>query len=336
MGEKTSIEWTDSSWNPWLGCTKVSPACDDCYAARSTPARTLGVEWGAGQPRKRTSAANWKLPERWNREQFYECSCGQRGGESLSCPIMCGGHLKPARRRVFCASLADWLDNEVPVEWLVGLLDLIRGTPNLDWLLLTKRIGNWRKRLGEALNASNSVELREWLALWLNGDAPRNAWLGATVVNQVEADRDVPKLLAVPARVRFLSMEPLLGPVDLAPFLKPDRHWDEDGSTRRSIVGGAKLHWAITGGESGPQARPSHPDWYRALRDQCVAAGVAYHFKQWGEWAPGPFDADTPENLRLRSGEYAHVFDDGVQVGRVGKKAAGRLLDGREWNEFPR
>lgn len=367
MSAATNIEWCDSTFNPWIGCTKVSPACDHCYAERDMAIRHKRVEWGAGKPRSRTSVGNWKLPERWNKKadghrNFAECDCGYRGltihgGACASC----GSYAtKQARRRVFCSSLADWLDNEVAIEWLVDLLDLIRRTPNLDWLLLSKRIGNWRGRIAEAIGyldertpAEYPLPLRRWLSLWLDGDeAPANVWIGATVVNQAEADRDVPKLLAVPARVRFLSMEPLLGPVDLTRINLgeskvepvPGGGWDGVKNVRFVIdaLKGAKslrwgqLHWVIPGGETGPHARPMHPDWVRSLRDQCLRVGVPFLFKQWGEWAFGPFDADTPENLRLRAGDSAHVFADGLQMGRVGKKAAGRLLDGRTWDEFPR
>ncbi len=339
MSASTKIEWCDSTFNPWIGCTRVSPACDDCYAARSTPARAGKVQWGTGMPRHRTGKDNWHKPEVWNRRPFVECdNCGFRGehpaqidsrglsvGRSRTCD-QCHRieTFKPARRRVFCASLADWLDNEVPIAWLVDLLDLIRLTPNLDWLLLTKRIGNWRGRAGAALNASNSIELREWLALWLQGDAPNNVWLGATVVNQAEVDRDVPKLLAAPARVRFLSIEPMLGAIRLDKIMRQgggnpevDDVWTYcdnalDGFRAHKCGGtyGPKLNWVIVGGESGPKSRIMHIEWARSLRDQCAAAGVPYLFKQWGEHN----DCGEP----------------------VGKKKAGRVLDGRFHNGFPR
>lgn len=371
MSAQTGIEWCDSTWNPWIGCTRVSPACDDCYAARSTPARAGKIEWGAGKPRRRTSVANWKLPERWNRVQHHECGgCGLRGeiigiyypgapaGVCKTCKALA---VRVTRRRVFCASLADWLDNEAPIEWLVDLLDLIRRTPNLDWLMLSKRIGNWRKRIGEALNASNSIELREWLALWLRGDAPVNVWLGATVINQAEADRDVPKLLQVPACVRFLSIEPMLGPVDLTRISlgtsrfepEPDSGWDGVDNIAWTIdaLKGAKslnwrgLDWVICGGESGPRARPMHPDWVRSLRDQCAAAGVPLLLKQWGEWADAAA-ASLPDRagelkarvIRMDGSEPTSIGPedtDWVFLQRYGKKAAGRLLDGIEHNGFP-
>lgn len=312
MAEVSNIEWTDSTFNPWIGCTRVSPACDDCYAARSTPARTLGVAWGAGQPRRLTSHANWKLPERWERQhaEFF----AQHG----------------RRRRVFCASLADVFDNEVDPAWRSNLLRLILDTPHLDWLVCTKRVGNVPEMLREI---AGDLQLRAHRA-W-TGRLPTNVWLGATVVDQAEADRDIPKLLAVPARVRFLSIEPMLGPIDLT-------------SIPRSMASGLmrpldgrfnRVDWIICGGESGPKARPMHPDWARSLRDQCAAAGVPFLFKQWGEWAPGHKEYGNELPFDLRTGSTGFEWYTGevmtCKTLRVGKKAAGRLLDGVEHNGFP-
>lgn len=307
MSDSTNIEWCDSTFNPWIGCTKVGPGCDNCYAERSFDIQRKVVSWGAGNPRKRTSEANWKLPIKWNKADFMECiGCGARGSNAELSAVRCstGGdyiHLaRPARRRVFCASLADWLDNEVPIEWLVDLLDLIRRTPNLDWLLLTKRVGNWRKQVGAALNAANDVSLREWLALWLSGDAPANVWVGATIVNQAEADRDIPKLLDIPARVRFLSMEPLLSAVDLRAYLC-------DFDLGRGSGGWGNLHWVIVGGESGHKARPMSPHWAQAIVGQCRAAGVAVLVKQLSSGGSKPIKhmPDFPEGLRFR--EFPNV-----------------------------
>lgn len=358
MADTTNIEWCDSTFNPWIGCTRVSPACDDCYAARSTPARTLGVAWGAGQPRRRTGASSWAQPRQWQkRAEVFRALHGRR-------------------RRVFCASLADWLDNEVPVEWLIELLELIRSTPDLDWLLLSTRIGNWSSRISEAIGyldeqtpAAYPLPLRAWLCHWLDGDeAPRNVWLGSTVVNQQEADRDVPKLLRVPAAVRFLSVEPMLGRIYLEDIpdpaggvcLKPfaGLRWVPDGQGRcatQALLG--RIDWVICGGEAGPQARPMHPDWARSLRDQCAAAGVPFLFKQWGEWAEQDghkptrtvsMDTDVGETLAARcdgfisfAGEFVRDMDDATTddpyrgLVRIGKKAAGRLLDGRTHDEWP-
>ncbi|AJG19020.1 phage Gp37/Gp68 family protein [Cupriavidus basilensis] len=291
MSETTKIEWTDATFNPWIGCTKVSPACDHCYAEVSTPARALGVTWGAKEDRHRTSAANWKLPHRWNAQ--HDAFFATHG----------------RRRRVFCASLADVFDNAVSAQWRFDLLRLIVETPNLDWLLLTKRIGNAAEMLEQAMRAL-TVGREGWRDNYLP-----NVWLGATICNQEEADRDIPKLLAVPASVRFLSMEPLLGPVDL-------RMW-----MRAAWRGPLPIGWVIVGGESGAGARPMHPDWARSLRDQCAAAGVAFLFKQWGEWlGPGQDGSHDHDPIELNASD---------SPARVGKKAAGRLLDGAQHDGFP-
>lgn len=353
MAVNSSIEWCDSTFNPWIGCTRVSPACDDCYAARSTPARTLGVAWGAGQERRRTGAANWKQPGQWQRQAAeFQAEHGRR-------------------RRVFCASLADWLDNEAPVEWLVDLLQLIHDTPDLDWLLLSKRIGNWSSRISEAMGYLDSqgpaaTTLRRWLCQWLDGDAaPRNAWLGITVANQAEADRDVPKLMDAPTVVRFLSIEPMLGAIDIRKFVWPVHPWwpAKFNSLEEAVAAGAAVtykrqalvssawaksmvKWVICGGESGHKARPMHPDWARGLRDQCAAAGVPFLFKQWGEWLPASADQSDPglpdvPNSRLAWSDGSKWdCHDGQRAGvdlvaRVGKKFAGRQLDGRTHDGFP-
>lgn len=369
MAETTNIEWCDATFNPWIGCTRVSPACDHCYAAVSTPARTRGIEWGPGKSRQRTAPLNWKQVERWNGEAFFQCtSCAWRGAagqldeSAIRCPRCVQPTLKQARRRVFCASLADWLDNEVPTEWFVDLLDLIRRTPKLDWLLLTKRIGNWQKRIEEAIDYAGFAcmhDLWDWLQLWRAGTAPANVWIGATVVNQDEADRDVPRLLQVPARVRFLSIEPMLGSIDLkkdlggtlwiggqrgcggthhgvgTPECPRERHHHHDNRCSKG------LDWIIAGGESGPKARPMHPGWIRSLRDQCAAAGVPFVFKQWGEWAETEyyFDSDLQRRVLLDGTTYTterlEEFDSTAVVRRVGKRSAGNALDGRQHLEWP-
>ncbi len=299
--------------------------------------------------------------DKWNKVQFYECSaCGRRGagldriGESTFCPE-CGTHgtSAPARRRVFVNSWSDWLDNEVPIEWLVDLLDRIRRCPNIDFLLLTKRIGNWRARVDAAIECLDDADpadcivdrdaLRTWLESWHAGEASANVWLGATVINQAEADRDVPKLLAVPARVRFLSIEPMLGAIDLSNCFS--------ANALHEIDGGPRIDWIIAGGESGPHARPMHPDWVRSLRDQCEAAGVAFMMKQWGEFAPVPRNEQLGKPAMVWVGDTMIAADGRIQVldetlgcgiesnaapmRRIGKKAAGRLLDGVEHNQFP-
>lgn len=262
----SKIEWTHHTFNPWIGCTKVSAACDHCYAENLMDHRLGRVQWGPHGERKRTSAANWKQPLSWNR-------AAQKAGD---------------RHRVFCASLADVFDNQVPQEWRRDLFDLIDATPSLDWLLLTKRPQNIRRMMP----AVNSDPVRP------------NVWLGTTVENQVEAERRIPVLLEIPARIHFLSCEPLLGPVDI-PLL-------------------SRIDWIICGGESGANARPMNPNWARSLRDQCVDKQIPFFFKQWGEWCPfiGGFGRE-------------HIFDDGQAMFWRGRAIAGRLLDGFVWNQAP-
>lgn len=232
MAEKTGIAWTDSTFNPWIGCTKVGPGCDNCYAEALMDKRWHKVQWGSAQQRQRTSAANWKQPLLWERE--HEAFALMHG----------------RRRRVFCASLADVFDNEAPAAWRAELFALIGLTPHLDWLLLTKRIGNVPKMLEQPGIPKAGL--------------PANVWLGATVVNHDEYIRDVHKLLAVDASVRFLSVEPMLGPISPTPTTLQ------------------RLDWVIVGGESGAKARPIQREWVDSLRAECAAAGVAFFFKQWG------------------------------------------------------
>lgn len=252
MAEKTGIAWTDSTFNPWIGCTKVGPGCDHCYAEALMDKRWHRVHWGSGQKRQRTSAANWRQPMLWERE--HEAFALMHG----------------RRRRVFCASLADVFDNEVPAAWRVDLLRLIEQTPNLDWLLLTKRIGNVTRLLCEAAEMAHErgvTATAHWITAWVDGEPPPHVWLGATMVDQTEYDRDMRKLLAVNANVRFASIEPMLGP----------------------IRGGLDLHgldWVIVGGESGHGARPIQREWIEGLRRECGTAGVAFFFKQWGGTTP--------------------------------------------------
>lgn len=275
--KNTKIEWCDHTFNPWVGCTKISPACDNCYA--ETWARRTGHAelWAGG--RWHTSPANWRAVHRWHKDALGLAQ----------------------RPRVFCASLADVFDNQVPRAWREHLWGLIFNTPQLDWLLLTKRPQNIEAMLPK-------------ICAW----PLENVWLGTTVENQEEADRRIPHLLAVPAVVHFASCEPLLGPVDLRQYLGP------------YLSGKPALNWVIAGGESGPKARPMHPDWARSLRDQCFNAGVPFFFKQWGEWGPADLLRPGESSIGRRVG---HV--GGAPVVRFGKRRAGRILDGREHNEFP-
>ncbi len=348
---KTSIEWADYTFNHIRGCTEVSPACDHCYAremSKRNPA-TLGI-WGREGMGRRVVAAEayWRTPLKWNQLAERE----------------------QVRRRVFCASLADvYEDWQGPMANVQGgrlaetmddvrgrLFSLIEATPSLDWLLLTKRPENIERMMNAVSHGGDPDEGTAWDEL--RGGRLKNLWIGCTVENQEMADLRIPLLLQIPATVRFLSCEPLLGPVDLKRYLgfahqdelgilnpdpKPDP-WGPLGLPMRDpwIKG---IGWVIAGGESGPNARPSRPDWFRSLRDQCQSAKVPYLFKQWGEWAePHQLDETseaeiTKMHTKLWSEFPQFHFDIGprsvLTVCRVGKKAAGRQLDGREWNEFP-
>ena len=255
MGKYTAIGWTDSTFNPWIGCTKVSPACDNCYA-EAFDKRTGGAHWGPRAERRRTSPANWRKPLIWD-------AAAKESGRN---------HF------VFCASLADVFDNAVLDEWRTDLWALIKATPNLTWLILSKRPQNMRAMLP---------------ADWRDGYP--NVWLGVTVENQEEADRRIWSLLQAPARLYFLSIEPLLGPVDLTACAMPITAQTfnaftgltENGAFIGSSPENGGIEWVIVGGESGAGFRPMNPLDARSIRDQVNAAGdVAFFFKQWGGRTP--------------------------------------------------
>lgn len=299
MGENTKIEWTDFTFNPWRGCTKVSDGCKNCYAetlSKRNPA-TLGV-WGDQGTRVPAAESYWRQPFKWNKD-------AARAG---------------VRRRVFCASLADvFEDNPAVIPARRRLWDTIDQTRHLDWLLLTKRPENFAKMLPWGYHTQ------------YHPPAWPNVWLGVTAENQEQADKRIPEMLKVSAAVRFISAEPLLGEIDLVRAI--DVAIDINGQTECPAVDGLSqwIHWVIVGGESGPGARPMHPDWVRSLRDQCTQAGVPFFFKQWGEWAPHyPGDAWEPTDRTL-----FHYFSGGPKVWRIGKTKAGRQLNGRMWDEFP-
>lgn len=297
MGKETGIQWTDATFNPWWGCTKVSAGCDHCYA--DTLATRYGHSiWGPDAARRFFGDKHWAEPLKWNRD------AEQTG----------------VRRRVFCGSMCDWAEGRPDqAEARDRLFALIEATPWLDWQLLTKRPG-----------AIRHLVPVKWLL-----HPPHNVWYGTSVENQEQANRRIPQLLDVPAAVRFLSCEPLLGPVDLTPWL-----WETAGPEWAGSNPSPDLSWVIAGGESGPGARPMHPDWARGLRDQCQAAGVAFHFKQWGEYAP--YDGQTKDSVYIvrTDGSFEktgllYISGDEAAVERVGKKVAGRILDGQEWSQFP-
>ena len=313
MAENTLISWAHDTFNPWEGCTRISPACDNCYAAER--AHRFGNDHLWAGHLRRTSPANWRKPLKWNREA---AATG-----------------KP--RRVFCASLADVFDNQAPQAWRDDLWALIEATPHLTWMLLTKRP---QKIVGMVPPA--------WLI-----QPPTNVWYGTTVEDQTRANQRISHLLRVPAALRFLSCEPLLGPVDLTMIEFPNERgkmecYDAldlhlvDGEPMSPGTCDGTIELVIAGGESGPKARAPHPLWFRALRDQCVNAGKPFHLKQWGEWAlgsppvrrikdlPGSFCRALSITIdgRAYDGDRLHQFRDGTTMVRVGKQQAGRRLDG--------
>ncbi|RQT22081.1 phage Gp37/Gp68 family protein [Burkholderia contaminans] len=334
MSEISKIEWCDRTWSPWEGCQKVGPGCDHCYAEGMNRWLRHGENWGPSAPRRTYGPAHWKKPLRWNER-------AQAAGHPLTeFPSVC-----------------DPFDNAAPAGVRAAFGRLILATPSLIWLLLTKRIGNAPAMLYE---------------MFADGP-PSNVWLGATVVNQAEADRDIPKLLTIPVSVRFLSLEPLLEPIDLEsvawPGLAGHRvdvlrggYWNQApyvvGAAAAALgtpKGGFTNHsdfpstidWVITGGESGRGARIAHPAWTRALRDQCEGAGVPFMFKQWGQWMPGvqttnaQFDAAragvwVKRSGHIHDGTNPTAFGEGdAHMLSVGKKISGRLLDGVTHHAFP-
>lgn len=337
MGKNTKVEWATHTFNPWRGCTKVSAGCTNCYADAfsSRNPKVLGV-WGPNGTRVVAAEAAWKEPLKWNRE-------AKAAGE---------------RHRAFCASLADVFEDwQGPMVDSQGeelswdginpvmmqdvrrrLFELIDSTPNLDWLLVTKRPENIARMMPENFEYDHAASCE--LAASVETPVVRhNVWLGTSVENQQAADERIPHLLKAPARVRFLSCEPLLGPVEFSNVTKRSDAVQQLG--KKSLDG---IHWVIVGGESGPHARPMHPKWARSLRDQCKAVGVAFHFKQWGEYFP----TDAGDGCWASVGDkLAHTIDEVgrldaptgggqlTQLRRIGKDKAGRVLDGRTWDEVP-
>lgn len=246
MSANSSIEWTDHTFNPWWGCTKVSPGCTHCYA--DTLATRYGHDvWGPKASRRFFGDKHWAEPLKWNRKAEAE----------------------GVRRRVFCASMADVFErhmlpnvqSQLNVE-RARLWELIDQTPWLDWLLLTKRPENIRWFV--------------WLG-WLH-EPPHNVWYGTSCESQQYADERIPELLSLPAAVHFLSCEPLLGKVDLEQPMPGQPH----GGVYPPWYIQSGVDWVIAGGESGAQSRPCDPAWVRSLRDQCERNSVAFFFKQWG------------------------------------------------------
>ncbi|MBU8830864.1 DUF5131 family protein [Mycolicibacterium goodii] len=343
MSDNTSIEWTQATWNPVTGCTKVSAGCDHCYAEKianrfaGTTAYPNGFEVTL-----RPERLDWPLRKR-----------------------------KPLR--IFVNSTADLFHDQVPDDYIARVFAIMVDAKQHTFQVLTKR----HARMRSLLNSAEFVHRvhhhscepydEKGMAWW----PPSNVWLGVSTENQKWADIRIPALLDTPAAVRFISAEPLLGPIDLARYLTGDcpRCGDDIaeppcGVTHANMAcdpTAAGLDWVIVGGESGPGARPMHPDWARSLRDQCQAAGVPFLFKQWGEWGTAapmdphgrldfrggvvmtddgnvyrPGDLDWPDGPRRGEAHRANFpHHHPTYLYRVGKKRTGRELDGRTWDEYP-
>jgi len=294
MAENSAIEWTDHTFNPWMGCTKVSRGCKHCYAETLMDKRYGKAKWGPTGDRILTSDANWRKPLAWNRQ-------AQKEGR---------------RFRVFCASLADVFEHK-PNQlddmdmWRGRLFNLIQNTPHLDWLVLTKRPELVNSTIERVTGFSESD-------MWFY--TAKNVWIGTSIESQETAASRLGHLVSIPAAMRFVSAEPLAEMTSIKRWL----------GFNEKMTPQAGIDWVIVGGESGEGAAPMHPDWARLLRDQCVAAGVPFLFKQWGEWLPLASADEASQYPRAQM-----IEGDGVRFVKVGKKAAGRLLDGREWNQSP-
>jgi protein gp37 len=356
MATDTKIEWADKTWSPIIGCDRVSPGCDSCYAITTArirehnPHPSIAAAF-AGTTHRTAERLDWtgKLNLLENR---------------LTQPLT---WRKPAK--VFVNSLSDLFHKAVPDEFIARVFAVMALTPQHTYQILTKRHGRMRSLLGDpkfeqqvdrqllAVPAFSNPKLirRSW-PLPKPGWPLPNVWLGVSVEDQKRADLRIPALLDTPAVVRFLSCEPLLGPVDLDGPIVPGRgrpkltYWltgrptpgperiTSTGLTMHSpaIVTGPRIDWVIVGGESGHGARPMSPDWARTLRDQCTAANVPFLFKQWGEYAPTGYMAigARPKGC-VFVGDPIDDLGHRWEMRRVGKKAAGRELDGRTWDEFP-
>jgi protein gp37 len=333
MGDNTGIEWCDATWNPVVGCSVISPGCTHCYAMKmASRLEKMGSPIYRGMTKDSKAGAVWT-------GEVAESNWGQ-----MIRPL---SWKKP--RRIFANSMSDLFHKDMPAETIERVFTVMALTQRHTYQALTKRAD---RMLAEVTRIGKSIDILERHArdmgytLKFEGHGLvkwplPNVWLGVSVEDQARADERIPLLLETPAAKRFLSCEPLLGPVDLHDVIPDPLAWN-------FAHGFDGIDWVIVGGESGPNARPMHPEWAMSLRDQCTLAGTAFFFKQWGEWTPGV-------NVERQRGTVAsaHWFDnkwifgnedlarddghidDEPDLYRVGKKAAGRLLDGREHSEFP-
>lgn len=320
MSAGTHIEWTDATWNPVVGCTRVSSGCDHCYAVRAShrlagmgQANYKGLTVLNGKGERHFNGTVRCLPERLDDPLYWR---------------------KP--RRVFVNSMSDLFHKDVPFKFVETVFGVMAVCPEHTFQILTKRpqrAAQFLEDRGDVIDAARQCVLasdsRRLGFLECEACLPLgNVWLGTSCEDQATLDERVPHLLNCPAAVRFLSLEPLLGSIDLRFGIVKDG--DHVHVATPQEMG---IHWVIVGGESGPGARPMHPDGVRSIRDQCVAAGVPFFFKQWGEWRPWDDDDVADQKTQRVQSRTVVVMDE--RMIRLGKKATGAVLDGREWREYP-
>lgn len=351
MADNTPIEWTDATWNTVGGCTRVHEGCTNCYAEIMAARFSKPGQWGEGLARIVTRPDGSK-DHRWTGKIRFNT-------HALTQPLR---WKRP--RRIFVNSTADTFHDGVTDDQLDQIFAIMALCPQHTFQVLTKRperaaqyLSAARARLMEFIcDGVVDSELPVLLScppamvpppdlvasglpvIDLTAWPLPNVWIGTSISDQASADAMIPHLLNTPAAVHFLSVEPMLGPVDIEQWMHDSHCWEFPGTCICLEPREVHIEWVICGGESGPGARPMHPDWARSLRDQCHAAGVSFFFKQWGEWAPC---IGKPVTHRWRKNGSFEAFDGGPTypgeqgAARIGKRAAGRLMDGREWNEMP-
>lgn len=346
MADKSKIEWTDASWNIITGCSVVSPGCTNCYAMRLSGTRLRNHPSREGLTQDSKKGPVWNGQVRFN-EQWLD---------------------QPLRwkrpRRIFVCAHGDLFHESVPDEWLIRVFAVMETCREHIFQVLTKRPERAAEFIPRASQAVRTMCINGVSRGYRSGliwPLP-NVWIGTSVEDQKRADERIPHLLATPAVVRWVSYEPALGPLKLRPLRVRDYKYGEDRPASLYALDGKyqlpdchfsedhpRIDWVVCGGESGPNARSMHPDWARSVRDQCQGAGVAFFFKQWGAWAPVDGAAGvgklgkTYRDCLTWSPDGRFKFlktiraapEAGPTMCRVGKKAAGRVLDGREWNEYP-
>ena len=339
MGDATKIEWTDATWNPVVGCSKVSAGCKNCYAERLSHRNACA---------SRAKKAKGENPGRLAYYEEIVTEEGRFNGEVKYVPEALDQPIRWKKpRRIFVNSMSDLFHPEVPLDVIDRVFGIMLAADHHVFQLLTKRPERMRDYLGEEdvfhriIQAAESDGLFERLNDRLIGWPMRHVWFGVSVEDQETANSRIPFLIDTPASVRWVSYEPALGPFNPHPWICQhggvDRPEQRFSSWCSPVFGG--IDWIVAGGESGPGARPAHPEWFRSVRDQCADARVAFHMKQWGAWAPESEAAGNLSRETARTALYVALDgttrpaatgsrEDAVTVQRLGKKLAGRTLDG--------